>query len=154
MHAFPHRSLSTVLILLVAGTLACGCTGNPDAQTGTVTISASTTAYAPVMSHTVGIELAAHYSGPAQDSAAYHWITDYGEFVAWAPPDYRVTSLGADAVTQAPVVYWTYLPEQPGEEPATVRVAVTVENTETGRTLATAEQKVLRDGSLYRPAAE
>ncbi|MDN7025945.1 hypothetical protein FGU65_13805 [Methanoculleus sp. FWC-SCC1] len=153
MHTFPRRLLSAILLLLVAGTLACGCTGSPDAQTGTVTISSNTTAYAPVMSQTVGIELAAHYSGPAQD-AAYHWITDYGEFVAWASPDYEVTPLGADAVTQEPVVYWTYLPEQPGEEPATVRVAVTVEEAGTGRTLATAEQKIVRDGSLYRPAAE
>lgn len=62
-----------------------------------------------------------------------------GEFVTWAAPDYRVTPLGADAVTG---------------EPAAVRVAGTVEETERGRTLATAERRNVQEGSLYRLEAE
>ncbi len=145
-----YHLLAGILFIIVAGALVCGCTTNPQEQTGTVTISANTTEYSPVMSHTVGIDLTAHYTGPAQNTVAYHWTTDYGEFVAWNTSDSTVQPLGAEAVNGGETIYWTYQPEQPGAEPAVVRIAVDVEDTETGKTLATAERKVVREDSLYR----
>ncbi len=145
-----YHSFVGLLLLIVAGMLTCGCTTGSPEQTGTVTISSNTTTYSPVMSHTVGIDLTAHYSGPAQDTAAYHWTADYGEFVAWNSSDSTVQSLGSEAVNGGETIYWTYQPEQPGAEPAVVRIAVDVEDTETGKTLATAERKVVQEDSAYR----
>ncbi|WP_128693346.1 hypothetical protein [Methanoculleus taiwanensis] len=152
MHICRHHVSPGILLILAASAIICGCITAP--QEETVAISSNTTAYSPAMSHTVGIELAVYYTGSAEDSATYHWTADYGEFVIWTPPDYRVTPLGADAVTEDATVYWTYHPGQPGEEPAAVRVAVTIEENETGRTLATAERQIVREGSLYRLEAE
>jgi len=102
------------------------------------------------MSSTVGVDLTPHYSGPIPGSLQYHWVTEYGTFVIWNAPDFRVIDLGKDARTSNGTIYWTYIPEISGEEPAKVAVVVSVEDPQTGEVLAKAEKTLVRSSMGYR----
>ncbi len=110
----------------------------------TVTISPSIPFYSPMMSSAVGIGLTPRYSGPPSGSLQYHWTADYGTFVKWGPPDYTVTDLGRDPITANGTVYWQYIPEIHGEEPAEVLLGLSVEDARTGKVLASSEKTLTR----------
>lgn len=74
--------------------------------------------YTPAMSSTVGIGLS-----PADPSggARCRWSTDYGTFLQWEPPDWKVVDLGPQAENGGKKIYWSYpaadasQPKQPVE---------------------------------------
>jgi hypothetical protein len=140
---------SPILTFLIIATLFLnGCVSTP-AQQGTVTISSNITAYSPAMSSTVGFDLTPHYSAPVSEFLQYHWIAEYGTFVTWNAPDFRVIDLGNDAITTNGTVYWTYMPKTLGEEPAKVVIVLSVEDSRTGEVLAKAEKTLVRNASGY-----
>jgi hypothetical protein len=138
-----------LMVLVLATLLLTGCVSTPPPQ-GTVTISSTILTYSPEMSSTVGFDLTPHYSAPVSKSLQYHWRAEYGTFVTWNAPGFRVIDLGKDAITGNQTVYWTYLPVSPGEEPARVVVSVSVEDPRTGEVLAKAEKILVRSGTGYR----
>ncbi len=140
------------LTFLFIGALALiGCTLIL-AQHPTVKISATPSLYSPMMSTTVGIRLTPWYSGPPSKFLQYHWSADYGTFVRWEPPDYTVTDLGNNTIVTNGVVYWTYLPTTPGEEPEEVLVSVSVEDARIGKGLAYGEITLTRNDRGYETA--
>lgn len=123
------------------------------AQQPNVTISPSISSYSPMMSSTVGVPLTARYSGPPSGFLQYHWTTDYGTFVRWDPPDYTVTDLGRDTITTNGTIYWQYIPEIHGKEPAEVLLELSVEDARTGNVRSSAEQKLTRIDMGYETGA-
>ena len=138
--------------LILAVILFAGCTGT-SVQKGTVAITSTIPAYSPEMSSTVGLDLIPRYSGPVSESLQYHWTTGYGSFVDWSRPYYRVIPLGNNTFTGDQTVYWTYLPETPGEEPARVVIMLSVEDPKTGNVLAKNETVLVRGDIGYRIGA-
>jgi hypothetical protein len=104
------------------------------------------------MSSTVGFDLTPWYTGPDAASARYRWVADYGTFLTWDPPEYRIMDAGSKVVTGNATVYWTYRPAVPGSEPEQVTVSLTVEDSRTGSVLARAERIFLRTRGGYQTA--
>ncbi len=104
----------------VAGTTVAP--GYPD-----ISIEATPGRYSPLMSSTVGIRLSTGYN--ASVPVVYNWTADYGYFVTWNAPDYRVGIDGRNIVTEQPSVYWSYPPEDMGKEkpPVTIRLVIETE---------------------------
>lgn len=89
-----------------------------------ISLQATPGRYSPYMSSTFGIHLSADYN--ASVPVVYNWTTDYGHFVAWNSPDYKLVADGRNIVTGQPSVYWSYPPEDMGREkpPVTVRLVI------------------------------
>ena len=92
-----------------------------------ISIEATPGRYSPLMSSTVGILLSTGYN--ASVPVVYNWTADYGHFVTWNAPDYRVGIEGRNIVTDQPSVYWSYSPEDMGKvkPPVTIRLVVETE---------------------------
>ena len=104
---------------------AAGVTATPGYPD--ISIEATPGRYSPLMSSTVGIHFSTGYN--ASVPVVYNWTTDYGHFVSWNAPDYRVGIEGRNIVTEHPSVYWSYPPEDMGKEkpPVTIRLVVETE---------------------------
>lgn len=51
------------------------------------------------MSSTVGIGLTPIYIlGRSPETVKFHWRTNYGHFISWEPPDYKVYLLGVEVI--------------------------------------------------------
>ena len=152
--ALDCRICLLALVLLAAASLAAaGCTslpGVPDGMVGPaipvetvtegplhVTIQAEPARYSPYMSTTVGIRLAAvNASGILPPDSRFTWETDYGTFLQWGPPSFRVEELGPRPVTGTEPVYWSFRGE-PGEgERRPVHISLHVIDPSTGAVLA------------------
>jgi hypothetical protein len=66
--------------------------------------------YSLTMSSTVGIGLTP-VGPPAGDNRTvmFLWQTDYGHFLSWKAPDFKVKDLGNDVYTDDGKIYWSYL---------------------------------------------
>ena len=94
--------------------------GHPD-----ILIQATPERYSPIMSSAVGIRLSTDYNPSVP--AVYNWTTDYGYFISWKAPDYRVLMHGQNIETAEPYIYWSYLPEEMGKEKPPVKVRLVIE---------------------------
>ena len=81
--------------------------------------------YTPAMSSTVGIGLSPAFEG---GTARCHWRTDYGFFLSWGPPDYKVVNLGPETRNNGEKVYWSYDPAEMSKEKPEVELALTLED--------------------------
>jgi len=152
--ALDCRICLLALVLLAAASLAAaGCASLPGGPAGTVgpatpggegtggalhvTIQAEPSRYAPYMSTTVGIRLTAvNASGILPPDARFAWETNYGTFLQWGPPSFRVEELGPRPVTGTEPVYWSFRGE-PGEgERRPVHISLHVRDPSTGAVLA------------------
>lgn len=98
--------------------------------------------YSPAMSSTPGIALTTVFTPPGETAIDYHWTTDFGYFVTWNAPDYKVKPLGQDVVASAGTVYWTYNPALSLVSKPVVTIAVEAQEEETERVLAKAKVKL------------
>lgn len=116
----PAITTPATLIPSTAGTTLVPA--HPD-----IAIQATPGRYSPIMSSTVGIRLSTGYN--ASVPVVYNWTTDYGYFLTWNAPDYRVGIEGRNIITDQPSVYWSYPPEDMGKEkpPVTIRLVVETE---------------------------
>jgi hypothetical protein len=103
---------------------------------GGMNVRAEPVSYSPAMSSTVGIGLTTVFVPPAGTAVNYHWNTDFGQFVSWHAPDYKVTALGADLVATEGTLYWTYDPKLAPVSKPVVTIAIEAQDKETGRVLA------------------
>jgi len=141
---FPLTIYIVIIIILFAGCISRG--GEPPLATTTPTTLAPSTAgttvapnspdisleaapgrYNPLMSSTVGIRLSAGYN--ASVPVVYNWTADYGYFVTWNAPDYRVTIDNRNIVTDQPSIYWSYPTADMGTKkpPVTIRLVIETE---------------------------
>ncbi len=79
--------------------------------------------YSPIMSSTVGIPL--QYSGKISPEMKCYWHANYGHFLSWKEPDYKVKFLGSDVVNSGEKLYWSYRLEDT-EKPAKIEILVMV----------------------------
>ena len=108
-----------------------------------VAIQTDIDAYIPIMSSTVGIGLIPVYeSGRPPEALQLHWRTDYGHFVAWDAPDFRVNLLGTEAINDGQKIYWSYDPGQMGVAKPTVEISLQVKDGRSGEVLAEARLKI------------
>ena len=102
-----------------------------------VTIQAEPSRYAPYMSTTVGIRLiAVNGSGILPPDARFAWETDYGTFLQWGPPSFRVEELGPRPVTGTEPVYWSFVWNPEEKERRPVHISLHVKDPSTGAVLA------------------
>jgi hypothetical protein len=125
-----HRAMR--ILALAAVLLSCACA----AFTGSLTVRNETSSYSPAMSSTVGIGFTPVFEPPFGTTLAYHWSADFGEFVSWGAPDYKVAALGPEADSGAGTLYWTYDPRQTAPRKSTVTIRIEARDVNSGRVLA------------------
>jgi hypothetical protein len=140
------RLLIGLLVLGVA-LLATGivplATQGDDALTEEVAIHTDIDAYIPLMSSTVGIGLIpVHELERPPETLRFHWRTDYGHFVAWDAPDFKVNLLGTEAINDGQKIYWSYDPGEMGAEKPMVEISLQVEDARSGQVLAEARLRI------------
>jgi len=108
-----------------------------------ITIQTDLDAYIPLMSSTVGIGLTAvHELERPPEAVQLHWRTDYGHFVAWDCPDFKVNLLGTEVINDGERIYWSYDPGEMGVKKPTVEISLQVEDARSGEVLAEARLKI------------
>jgi hypothetical protein len=146
LFAFPALLLA-VLFILGAGcsTIAPARTDIPITGTPvTVSIQPDITRYTVLMSSAPGIGLTPQINGALPpDSLMYVWKTDYGHFVGWSAPDYKVRELGnTSASGNGTKVYWTYVGENESGMRPPVHITLDLIDRATGDTLGHAERVI------------
>ena len=61
---------------------------------------------------------------------------DFGEFVSWGAPDFKVVPLGPDVTVGAGTLYWTYDPKLTAPRKSVVAIAIEAQDEKSGRVLA------------------
>ena len=135
------------LIVLGVATLATGivplATQGDDVLLEDITIQTDIDAYIPLMSSAVGIGLIPVYKlEKPSEAIQLHWRTDYGHFVAWDAPDFKVNPLGTEVINNGEKIYWSYDPGEMGVEKPTVEISLQVEAARSGQVLAEARLKI------------
>lgn len=133
--------------LLLAALLLAGCSsfGPSDeaASRRRVSISSSRDSYTPLMSSIVGIGLKPVYAeGKHSRLVTFHWTTNYGYFLKWGPPDFKVRPLGPSTSTDGGEVYWSYDPIDIDEEKPPVIIVLTVRDRRNDHPLARSELRL------------
>ena len=135
------------LIVLGVAMLATGivplATQGDDVLPEEVAIQTDIDLYIPIMSSTVGIGLIPVYEleGPPE-TVQLHWRTDYGYFVAWDSPDFKVNLLGTEVINNGEKIYWSYDPGEMGVNKPAVEISLQVEDARSGQVLAEARLKI------------
>ena len=108
-----------------------------------VTIQTDIDTYIPIMSSTVGIGLIPVYElERLPEAVQLHWRTDYGYFVAWDSPDFKVNLLGTEVINDGQKIYWSYDPGAMGIDKPTVGISLQLEDVQSGQVLAEASLKI------------
>ena len=129
----------TLFGILAIVFLASGCVGFK-ATTDQVPlgIAVDRLNYTPLMSSTVGIGLTPQYpAGIDNATVGFRWQTDYGYFLSWGAPDFKVNNNGKDVTGTDRKVYWSYSPDDMGKEKPTAHVTLTMVDRATGRAINT-----------------
>ena len=128
--------------MLATGIVALAIQGD-DVLPGEVTIQTDRDAYIPIMSSTVGIGLIPVYElERPPETVQLRWSTDYGYFVAWDSPDFKVNLLGTEVINNGEKIYWSYDPGEMGITKPTVGISLQVEHAQSGQVLAEARLEI------------
>ena len=117
---------------------------------GGMNVRAEPMSYSPAMSSAVGIGLTTLFVPPAETTVNYHWSTDFGYFVSWHAPDYKVVALGHDLVATEGTLYWSYDPRLTPDSKPVVTIVIEAQDAETGRVLAKSKVKLDWDRDTAR----
>jgi hypothetical protein len=130
-----------VLVALIAGfALTRPTTGDSSAL---LTIINDRNVYSPMMSSTVGIGLTPGYPATVDNrTVTFRWQTDYGKFLSWEAPDYKVIEQGADVTTDDGKIYWSCLAENASGRRPPVHITLTMIDRASGKTLGTASLEI------------
>lgn len=133
------KVIPLVAILMLAS-LTAGCTGYKASSDAAVPIGIAVDrqTYSPLMSSTVGIGLSPSCS-PAIDNKtiAFRWQADYGHFISWAPPDFKVNFIGPDITTDDSKIYWSYNVSDMDREKPPVHIMLSMIDKASGRVINT-----------------
>jgi hypothetical protein len=132
-----RKALSFIFIML--SLLAIGCAGYQASSDRTpISIKTDRVNYTPLMSSTVGIGLTPEYPLTiANGTVSFCWHTDYGYFISWKAPDFKVHELGPDVTTDDGKIYWSYSPDNIDKDKPPVRVTLTMVDKATGKAINT-----------------
>jgi hypothetical protein len=128
-----------LLLLSACATLSSG-----------MSVRAEPISYSPAMSSTVGIGLTTVFVPPAGTTVNYHWNTDFGYFVSWHAPDFKISGLGPDLVATEGTLYWTYDPRLTPDQKPAVTITIEAQDAESGRVLARSKIKLDWDRDTAR----
>jgi hypothetical protein len=138
------------LAILALGALVAGFTimhTTSDASKVPLTICTDRDKYSLMMSSTVGIGLTPGYPSSVDNSTvSFRWQTDYGRFLSWESPDFKVNELRSDVTIDDGKIYWSYLWEDGKKARPPVHVTLTMIDRATGKALATASLEIGWDG--------
>lgn len=107
-------------------------------------------AYSAAMSSTPGMGLYPVAEPPKGVTPRYRYTATEGYFVTWDESTREIEQHGAEFVTLAARVYWTYDPSVPTGRAGPVRIAVITENAKNGKPLARTDISLAFDGELFR----
>jgi len=126
-----------IMVILISGFAAC--TQPDDVLLEEVTIQTDRDVYIPIMSSAVGIGLIPVYTlERPPETVQLHWHTDYGYFVAWDSPDFKVNLLGTEVINNGEKIYWSYDPGEMGAKKPSVEISLRIEEVQSGQVLAEA----------------
>jgi hypothetical protein len=138
-----YRAL--ILGLVIFALLSGGCLEKPfgtkearsgEVKLGKVKIQAEPIAYSPIMSSTPGIGLTPLWTlGRPMKDFDFHWNANYGFFLNWGPPDYKVEELGGNVINKGEKIYWSYDPNDMGKEKPSVKISLTIGDVQSGKIL-------------------
>ena len=75
-------------------------------------IQTDTIKYNPTMSSTVGVGLTLKNEiFLSTQINEFHWKTNFGHFLKWNPPHFKVVNLGKSHINNGEKIYWSYDPE-------------------------------------------
>jgi hypothetical protein len=102
-------AIIALFAIMALGALVAGFTimqTTSDTAEVPLTICTDRNFYSTSMDVTVGIGLTPSYP-PAVDNGtvSFRWQTDYGNFLSWKSPDFRVIELGTDLTTDDGKIY-------------------------------------------------
>jgi hypothetical protein len=109
---------------------------------GDMSVRAEPMQYSPAMSSTPGIGLRTVFVPPSGTKIVYHWRADYGYFLSWNAPGYKVVPRGPELVASEGILYWSYDPRRALESKPVVTITVEAQDSESGRVLARHRLKV------------
>ncbi len=135
------KSFAAALLLL---TSACAMLSED------LNVRAEPLSYSPAMSSTVGIGIRTVFVPPSGTEVNYHWTTDFGYFVSWHAPDYKVKPLGSDLVATEGTLYWTYDAKLTSARKPVVSISISAQDADTGRVLASHTLKLDWDRDTAR----
>ena len=134
------------LFVIIVSLLAIGCTSYRGAVDQTsLGIVADRLNYTPLMSSTVGIGLTPEYPVALNRSIEFAWHADYGYFVSWAAPNFKVNYLGTDITRDDTKVYWSYSPDDMDKEKPPVHITLTMIDRISGLTLNRTGLDIVRE---------
>jgi hypothetical protein len=110
----------------------------PEPPAYQASICTDTPEYSLVMSSVPGMRLIPVTSGNVS-GALFHWTTNYGTFLFWNSPDFRVVTQGREVVTDPRPVYWSFDPGKMSEPRPPVTIGLSVEDPGSGTVLARTE---------------
>lgn len=74
--------------------------------------------------------------GRHPETVKYRWHTNYGHFVSWGYPDFKVNKLGPEVINNGEKIYWSYDANEMGIEKPSVQISLRVEDVQSGKLLA------------------
>jgi hypothetical protein len=132
-----------IAVLSIVTIVGGACTQPDNALPEDVTIQIDRDIYTPIMSSTVGIGLTpVHTLERPPETVRFHWHTDYGYFVAWDSPDFKVKLLGPEVINNGKKIYWSYDPGEMGAEKPSVEISLQIEDAQSAQFLAGASLKI------------
>lgn len=128
-----------VFIVIMLALLVAGCAGyQASSDRMPINIKADRDSYSPLMSSTVGIGLTPEFPQAIDNgTVSFRWQTDYGYFISWKAPDFKVHEMGQDVTTDDGKIYWSYSPDDIDKDKPPVRVTLTMVDKATGKAVNT-----------------
>jgi hypothetical protein len=132
-----ERSIVICSIIMLA-LIAVGCTGYQASRADSTALGviADRQNYTPMMSSTVGIGLTPVFTAD-NSTVVFNWHTDYGYFISWGSPGFKVNGRGPDVTTNDGKIYWSYSPDDMGKEKPPAHVTLSMIDKASGKTLNT-----------------
>lgn len=143
----------TILLINFLLLLSCSFSQSPvsgnkspeqSVKLGEIPIQTDRDTYSPVMSSTVGIGLTPAYSmNRSPETVKFKWSTNYGFFLSWEAPDFKVNNLGSSVEYGYKKIYWSYNPSDSGVDKPDVTVTLDVIDAVSGKTLTTSKLQII-----------
>ena len=117
-----------------------------------VKIQADRDTYTPELSSTVGIGLTPIYTLDRHlETVKFHWHTNYGHFVSWKLPDYKVNLLGTEVINNGEKIYWSYTSNEMDLKKPFVQISLRIEDAQSGQLLTESSLKIYwEDGDIAK----
>ncbi|MFC1897362.1 hypothetical protein ACFLX8_02170 [Chloroflexota bacterium] len=132
-----------IAVLSIVTIVGNSCAQPSDALPEDATIQIDRDVYTPIMSSTVGIGLTpVNTLERPPEAVQFHWHTDYGYFVSWDSPDFKVKLLGTEVLNNGEKIYWSYDHGEMGTEKPSVEISLQIEDAQSGQVLAGASLNI------------